>query len=328
MARALALTGASELAAWDGLCARARELSRITERNLIMCFSRAARQAPDCIGAKSETQTAVSESLPGRERRRLPEAYRCRRPFSDERCSQSAISLPDTARNFGCPRDERWPQHRLPTAVWPSPLSRRTPESATASAGNRLLGSHYQSDNAARRGAHPGKSHALDSVLADIQRFPSSAANRDHPAERNIRFHREQKEHAGVRPCLTPARPCEPPAHAQAQSCRCQEALPSEQSFAKHRSGFAAKGLLCAAAQRNLVVWGFVLVVGAFHRDNRLRLPPLGVVPADHNVKAPVAPFFFRLYQAQRLHVEEVVFHPANLLFAQASPLQVDGHAR
>ena len=65
--------------------------------------------------------------------------------------------------------------------------------------------------------------------------------------------------------------------------------------------------------------WFFL--VGVFYRDDGLRFAPFRVVPADHNVEAPVAAFFFRLHEPHRLHVEEVMLHPANLLFAQPTAL-------
>src|SRR5579871_2383687 len=59
-----------------------------------------------------------------------------------------------------------------------------------------------------------------------------------------------------------------------------------------------------------------------------MRLTPVGVESADHDVEAPVAALLFRFYQSEGLHVEQLVFYPANLLFAQAAALQVKGEPR
>lgn len=64
------------------------------------------------------------------------------------------------------------------------------------------------------------------------------------------------------------------------------------------------------------------------HWNDALRLAPLRIVAADHDVEAPVAPLFLGFYEAERLHVEKIVFHPDKLLFAQAAALQVHRHAR
>src|SRR5215469_11922525 len=64
-----------------------------------------------------------------------------------------------------------------------------------------------------------------------------------------------------------------------------------------------------------------------FNRNDRLGFAPLLVVPADHDVEAPVAALFFRFYQAQRLHVEEIMLHPADFFFAETAALQVNRNA-
>src|SRR5579864_9015092 len=75
--------------------------------------------------------------------------------------------------------------------------------------------------------------------------------------------------------------------------------------------------------------WSLRLVlIGAVDWNDRLRLAPLVVASADHDVETPVAALFFRLHQAKRLHVEEVVLHPTHFLLAQATALQVDRHTR
>src|SRR5579864_5201298 len=85
------------------------------------------------------------------------------------------------------------------------------------------------------------------------------------------------------------------------------------------RSG--AEGNFCGRRFR------FVLV-GMLHRHNGLGLAPLRIVPADHNVEAPVVPFFFRFHQAERFHVKEIMLDPTYLILAQAPALQVDRYAR
>src|ERR1700716_3800599 len=61
-------------------------------------------------------------------------------------------------------------------------------------------------------------------------------------------------------------------------------------------------------------------------RNNILSLAPLPVLPGDHDMENPLVTLFFRLHEAERLHVEEVVLHPSNLLLAHASALQVNGN--
>ena len=70
-----------------------------------------------------------------------------------------------------------------------------------------------------------------------------------------------------------------------------------------------------------------LVLIGMLDGNNGLRLAPLVVMSAHHDVEHPLVPFFFGFDQAERLHVEEVVLHPANLLFAHPAPLQVDGNA-
>src|SRR5215472_845173 len=62
--------------------------------------------------------------------------------------------------------------------------------------------------------------------------------------------------------------------------------------------------------------------------NDGLGLAPLVIVAADHDVEAPVTALFFRFYEAESLHVEEVVFHPADLIFAHTAALQIHGYAR
>ena len=76
-------------------------------------------------------------------------------------------------------------------------------------------------------------------------------------------------------------------------------------------------------------IWSFCrfIALWTLDRNNVLRFPPLGIAAAHHDMEAPVAPFFFGFHQSERLHVEQVVLHPANLLFVHAAPLQVHRHA-
>src|ERR1700746_4202286 len=92
------------------------------------------------------------------------------------------------------------------------------------------------------------------------------------------------------------------------------------------------KELFRSAAERDFGLRGCrslrLFLIGAVHWNDRLSLAPFIVASAHHDVEAPVAPFFLRFHQANRLHVEEVVLHPTHLLFVQATALQVNRHAR
>ena len=72
-------------------------------------------------------------------------------------------------------------------------------------------------------------------------------------------------------------------------------------------------------------VVGGELSVRTLDRDDALRFAPIRVPPGDHNVEDPLPALFFRLHQAESLHVVEVVLHPANLLLGHATALQVNG---
>src|SRR6202049_1028791 len=53
---------------------------------------------------------------------------------------------------------------------------------------------------------------------------------------------------------------------------------------------------------------------------------PFCIPTRNHDVEDPLMALFFGFDQTNGLHVEKVVFHPANLLLAHSTALQVDGY--